>query len=205
MKLTIQDFLTRRKESRPSYVFDLRGVEEFEAQHLMGAHNLPFEYLEANLHRLPFSGDLLFYDGGEGQGARAAEILTENGFSDFFYLDESYESLKSTLAAHPELDLRLACSGQDTREVKMEVIQNLLDYEINPMVAAHGGTFSLVNVEGNKVFVELGGGCQGCGMVDVTLRQGVETRMREVFPDMEALVDITEHAQGQAPFVAAGQ
>jgi len=204
MKLAIEEFLKRRKESRPSYVFDLRGAEEFESQHLMGAHNLPFEFLEANLHRLPFSGDLLFYDGGEGVAGRVAELLHENGFSDYFYLEEGYEALKKTLATNKDLDLQLACTGKDTQEVKMQVIQNLLDYEINPMVAAHGGTFTLVNVEGNKVLVKLGGGCQGCGMVDVTLRQGVETRMREVFPDMEALIDITEHSQGQAPFMAAG-
>ena len=205
MKQTVEEFLKRRKESRPSYVFDLRGVEEYESGHIMGSHNLPLEFLEANLHRLPFTGDLLLYDGGEGQGARAAEILTENGFSDFYHVEEGFEALKKTLAARPDLDLRMACSGSDTQEVKREVIQNLLDYEINPMVASHGGTFTLVNVEGNKVIVELGGGCQGCGMVDVTLRQGVETRMREVFPDMEALVDITQHSEGTAPFVAPGQ
>jgi Fe/S biogenesis protein NfuA len=82
----------------------------------------------------------------------------------------------------------------------MEAIQNLLEFEINPMVAAHGGHFSLIDVDGNKVYVELGGGCQGCGMVDVTLRQGVEKRMREVFPDLEDLIDTTDHQDGENPY-----
>ena len=73
------------------------------------------------------------------------------------------------------------------------------------MVAAHGGVFTLVDIKENDVHVELGGGCQGCGMVDVTLRQGVETRMREVFPDLGALIDNTEHASGDNPYFQPGK
>ena len=68
MKLPIEEFLKRRKDSKPAYVFDLREMEEYEKDHLAGAYNLPFEHLESNLARLPFSGDMLFYDGGEGVG-----------------------------------------------------------------------------------------------------------------------------------------
>jgi len=204
-KISIEDFLKRRKESRPAYVFDLRGMEEYEADHLVGAHNLPLEYLEPNLHRLPFSGDLLFYDGGEGAAKQAADILFDNGFTDYYVVEEGYEGLKQGLADNPELDVKLKCSAEDPREVQMEVIQNLLDFEINPMVAAHGGQFALKDVSDNKVYVELGGGCQGCGMVDVTLRQGVEQRMREVFPDMIELIDITDHDLGDNPYYQAGK
>ena len=199
MKLSIEKFLIKRKENRPSYVFDLRTTEEFGEAHLMGAHNLPFEYLDSNLHRLPFSGDLLIYDGGEGVAKQAGEMLNENGFGDFFYVEEGYKTLQETLA-NSEYDIRLSCTSDDPREVKMEVIQNLLDFEINPMVAAHGGVFTLVDIKDNDVTVELGGGCQGCAQVDVTLRQGVETRMREVFPDLGALIDNTEHEGGDNPY-----
>ncbi len=199
MKLSIEEFLIKRKETRPSYVFDLRPMEEFGEAHLMGAHNLPFEHLESNLHRLPFAGDLLLYDGGEGVAKQAGDILNENGFGDFFYVEEGYATLQETLA-NSDYDIRLFCTTDDPKDVKMEVIQNLLDFEINPMVAAHGGVFTLVDIKNNDVTVELGGGCQGCGMVDVTLRQGVETRMREVFPDLGALIDNTEHASGDNPY-----
>ena len=204
MKVSLEEFLQKRKESRPSYVFDLRSMEDYEAHHLTGAHNLPMEFMESNLHRLPFSGDLLFYDGGEGQAKQAAEVLYDNGFSDYFYVEEGLEALEKALVDSP-YEIKLGCKGDDSKDVKMEALQNLLDFEINPMVASHGGHFSLIDVDGNKVYVELGGGCQGCGMVDVTLRQGVEQRMREVFPDLEALIDTTDHAGGENPYYQPGK
>ena len=199
MQVSIEEFLKKRKESRPSYVFDLRSTDEFGQHHLTGAHNLPLEFLESNLHRLPFTGELLLYDGGSGGAKQASAELFANGFSDYFYVEEGLEALEKALASS-DFDIKLACRGDDPKEVKMETIQNLLDLEINPMVASHGGHFSLIDVDGNKVFVELGGGCQGCGMVDVTLRQGVEKRMKEVFPDLEALIDTTDHAEGNNPY-----
>lgn len=204
MKVSVEEFLKKRKESKPSYVFDVRGMDEYGDDHLMGAHSLPFEFMESNLHRLPFSGDLLFYDGGEGIAKQASDILYENGFSDYFYVDEGLETLKESLQTS-EYDVKLTCTSEDPKEVKMEAIQNLLDFEINPMVAAHGGHFSLIDIADNNIYVELGGGCQGCGMVDVTLRQGVEKRMREVFPDMAALIDQTDHAGGDNPYFQPGK
>ena len=62
-----------------------------------------------------------------------------------------------------------------------------------------------MDVADNNVYVELGGGCQGCGMVDVTLRQGVEQRMREVFPDMLELIDNTDHGSGDDPYYQPGK
>lgn len=203
-KISMADFLKKRKESRPSYVFDLRPVDEYEIEHLTGAHNLPFEFMESNLHRLPFTGELLLYDGGEGLTGQASDILHENGFSDFYYVEEGLDALNKELEGS-EYEIRLSCVGTDSQEVKMEAIQNLLEFEINPMVASHGGFFTLLGVEGNDVTVELGGGCQGCGMVDVTLREGVEKRMREVFPDMGTLIDNTDHAEGDDPYYQGGK
>ena len=204
MKLPIEEFLKRRKESKPAYVFDLRDMEEYEKGHLTGAYNLPFEHLESNMPRLPYSGDMLFYDGGEGVAAQTEAMLDENGFSDYFYVDEGFEKVNESLKDSP-YDIKLSTSKDDPKEVQMEVIQNLLDIEINPKVAAHGGFFTLKDVADNNVYVELGGGCQGCGMVDVTLRQGVEQRMREVFPDMVDLIDNTDHAGGDNPYYQAGK
>lgn len=204
VKLTVEKFLLKRLNSRPSYVFDLRSMEDFETEHIAGAHSLPFEMLEPNLHKMPFTGEMLFHDGGEGIAKKAAEIIEENGFSDFYYMEEGYTALKEGLK-NPAYQLKMSCTKDDSKEVKMEVIQNLLDFEINPKVASHGGVFSLVDIEDNRVFVELGGGCQGCGMVDQTLRQGVEQRMKEVYPDMEELVDTTDHAGGDDPFFHPGK
>lgn len=81
-------------------------------------------------------------------------------------------------------------------------VQFLLDSELNPAVAAHGGQIGLVGVRDNKVYLSFGGGCHGCGMVDVTLKQGVEARIREVIPEIEEVVDTTDHSTGENPFYA---
>ena len=86
------------------------------------------------------------------------------------------------------------------REEQLQIVQKLFDEEVNPAVASHGGSFTLMDIQENKVYVQLGGGCQGCGMANVTLRQGVEARLREVLPEMEALVDTTDHAGGTNPY-----
>ena len=86
------------------------------------------------------------------------------------------------------------------REEQIRIVQELFDKEVNPAVAAHGGHFNLLDVQDNNVYVELGGGCQGCGMANVTLRQGVEARLREVLPEMAALIDSTDHAAGTNPY-----
>lgn len=84
-----------------------------------------------------------------------------------------------------------------------EKVQMLLDTELNPAVAAHGGIIHLVGVRENKVYLGFGGGCHGCGMVDVTLKQGVEARIREVIPEIEEIIDSTDHSQGTNPYYAA--
>ncbi|HJU87442.1 MAG TPA: iron-sulfur cluster assembly accessory protein [Gemmatimonadota bacterium] len=81
-----------------------------------------------------------------------------------------------------------------------ERIRRLLDSEINPAVAAHGGRVELAGVEGGVVYLSFGGGCHGCGLVDVTLKQGIETRLKELLPEIEHVVDTTDHAAGTNPF-----
>lgn len=81
-----------------------------------------------------------------------------------------------------------------------ERVQRLIDTELNPAVAAHGGRMELIGVKDSKAYLSFGGGCHGCGMVDVTLKQGVEVRIREVVPEIEAVVDTTDHSVGENPF-----
>ncbi len=95
--------------------------------------------------------------------------------------------------------------AQRPREEQLRIVQELFDNEVNPAVAAHGGHFTLLDVKDNTVYVELGGGCQGCGMANVTLRQGVEERLKQVLPEMVALVDNTDHASGSSPYYQSGK
>lgn len=81
-------------------------------------------------------------------------------------------------------------------------IQKVLDEIINPSVATHGGMVTLLDVKGPNVYVQFGGGCHGCGLVDATLKQGVEATLREeVSPDL-VLIDTTDHAGGTNPYYA---
>ena len=81
-----------------------------------------------------------------------------------------------------------------------EKVQTILDQQINPAIASHGGVAKLVNVEGNDIYLQLGGGCQGCGMAQVTLSQGIEASLREAIPEIGNIIDATDHASGDNPY-----
>ena len=81
-------------------------------------------------------------------------------------------------------------------------IRDLLDREINPAVAAHGGFIELIDVKRNNVYLRLGGGCQGCGAADVTLKQGIEKAIRGLAPLVGEILDTTDHAAGRNPYYA---
>ena len=81
-----------------------------------------------------------------------------------------------------------------------ERVQRILDEQINPGIAAHGGRVTLIDVQGDRVVVEFGGGCQGCGMADVTLREGVTATLRQALPEISAVVDATDHEAGESPY-----
>jgi Fe/S biogenesis protein NfuA len=83
-----------------------------------------------------------------------------------------------------------------------ERVQYLLDTEINPMLASHKGRVSLERVdEHGAVYLRFGGGCHGCGMVDVTLKNGIEKTLRERIPEVTAVRDATDHETGTAPYI----
>ena len=84
-------------------------------------------------------------------------------------------------------------------EIRQKV-QEVLNTEVNPAVASHGGVIELIDVKNNTVYIRMGGGCQGCGMASVTLRQGVETMLREKVPSLGEILDTTDHAAGRNPY-----
>lgn len=81
-----------------------------------------------------------------------------------------------------------------------ERVALVLEKAVNPAIAMHGGRADLVAVEDGTVFVKLSGGCQGCGMATVTLSQGIEVSLKEAVPEVERVVDVTDHAQGSNPY-----
>lgn len=84
-------------------------------------------------------------------------------------------------------------------------IQDLLDSMINPAVASHGGYVQLIDVKDTIVYLQMGGGCQGCGMADVTLKAGIERVIKEEAPEVTEVLDTTDHAAGQNPYYSAGK
>jgi Fe/S biogenesis protein NfuA len=80
-------------------------------------------------------------------------------------------------------------------------VRSVLETQVNPAIAAHGGMISLVDVEDTDVYVEMSGGCQGCALSRMTLRQGVERMLREAVPELTAVHDVTDHASGDNPYL----
>lgn len=118
----------------------------------------------------------------EDTAQRLGQIIRSHLEAGKAVMDEAY------LAAMP--------SEEQVREGLQEVIDN----EINPGIAAHSGTITLTAVKGNTAYIKMGGGCQGCAASSITLRQGVETSFRNAVPQLGALLDETDHTAGNNPF-----
>lgn len=81
-----------------------------------------------------------------------------------------------------------------------ESIENLLEREVNPSIAAHGGVITIVDLSDGVLSIAMGGGCQGCASSTATLRDGFETMARRVAPELVRIVDTTNHSAGATPF-----
>jgi len=79
-------------------------------------------------------------------------------------------------------------------------VQQVLSDQVNPAIAAHGGGAELVSVDGTIAYLRLFGGCQGCGLAQVTLKQGIERIILESIPELTQVVDVTDHASGDDPY-----
>ena len=95
------------------------------------------------------------------------------------------------LASIPEVDLSDPFAAR---------VVSVLEEQVNPSIASHGGRADLVAVEDLSVYLRLSGGCQGCGMAKATLSQGIEVILREAIPEIANMVDVTDHADGTNPY-----
>ncbi|HZU79330.1 MAG TPA: NifU family protein [Acidimicrobiales bacterium] len=86
-----------------------------------------------------------------------------------------------------------------TSELAQRII-SVLESDVNPSIAAHGGRADLVAVEEGTAYLRLSGGCQGCGLARVTLSQGIEVALRDAVPELVGVVDVTDHASGSNPY-----
>ena len=96
-------------------------------------------------------------------------------------------------------------AGAVDDDVLYERVARLFEDQVNPMVARHGGRVELIDVQDAVVMLRMGGGCQGCGMADVTLRQGIEGMLSQHIPEVRGIVDITDHTSGANPYFQASK
>lgn len=101
-------------------------------------------------------------------------------------------------AVNPELREQLP--SEDVLRLR---VQDVIEQEVMPAVRSHGGVIRLLDVKGNTVFLQMGGGCQGCSSAESTLKQGVEIAIRRAVPEVGDILDTTDHAAGRNPYYAA--
>lgn len=123
---------------------------------------------------------------GQLEGATVDFVSRVNG--------SGFEIIPATVSAPANTGGQASKSGLGAK------VQHLLDEQVNPAIASHGGQINLVEVQGTEVFMEMTGGCQGCAMSRMTLRQGVERMIRQHLPEVTAIHDVTDHASGDNPY-----
>jgi len=123
------------------------------------------------------------------------------GLSDWEALAKEVGStLRKSLEAGTDLIAQEIIDKIPGEEVVRDEIQKVIDTEVNPGVAGHGGRITLTAVTGNTVTIEMGGGCQGCSAADLTLKQGIHSAFRKAVPSVGAIYDETDHAAGLNPY-----
>ena len=133
------------------------------------------------------------------------DVVVDYGEFQVFVDSESAENLKGATIDYVE-DLNSSGFKIDNPNAptwdnpKAQAIQQLIDERINPAVAAHGGHIDLLDVTDDSIYIHMGGGCQGCGMANVTLKHGIEGMIQEHFPEIKNIVDSTDHASGTNPY-----
>jgi Fe/S biogenesis protein NfuA len=119
------------------------------------------------------------------------EWVEENGTAGFRVADPNARRAAAVAAAG---------SGAAPDGPLAERVQAILEQEINPRIAAHGGAVELVDVDDTTLYLRMTGGCQGCAASAATLRMGVERMVREAVPEIVEIVDVTDHSAGENPY-----
>lgn len=146
----------------------------------------------AGVTRVEFNGRLVF--------------VTQDGSADWMQLAKSVgASIRSYLQSGATV-VKVGYEPKLPPEEALRLkVQDVVDSEINPQIAMHGGFIQILDVQERNIYIQMGGGCQGCGMADVTLKQGVERMIREHVPEVEAVLDTTDHASGMNPYYTPGK
>jgi Fe-S cluster biogenesis protein NfuA len=83
----------------------------------------------------------------------------------------------------------------------MKKLEILFDEQVRPALAAHGGNVEIIDLDNDKLFVRLSGGCQGCSSSKATLKDGIQTLVKQNFPMITEVIDLTDHVSGENPYM----
>ena len=123
-------------------------------------------------------------------------------------LVEHFETANRTSEGHfeenPDPQPVLSSAPDENKDLTDEAkaVIEFLDSEVNPQVATHGGRIAFIKLDDGDLHVKMEGGCQGCGMAKVTLREGVETSLKENFDFIKSVTDVTDHDEGISPYIS---
>jgi Fe-S cluster biogenesis protein NfuA len=121
-------------------------------------------------------------------------------------MEAATEAIESWFAAGLAPELPTIAEGDAAGEALLrEKVERVIAEVVNPGVAAHSGEVRLVEVRGSRVFVTLGGGCQGCSASAITVRHGLTSAIRKAAPEVTEIVDVTDHAAGQRPWYSSDE
>jgi Fe/S biogenesis protein NfuA len=121
-------------------------------------------------------------------------------------LDFSDEGEGGLVIVNPNTPPRRTPSPSPLGDLSGDLAQRVLavlEEQVNPAIASHGGRADLVRMDGEVAVLSLSGGCQGCGMAKATLSQGIEVALKEAIPELTGVADVTDHDQGANPYYAA--
>jgi len=145
--------------------------------------------------------DIRFY-----MESRNAKFLEDIEIDFVENLEKSGFKIENPKVIKPEIEspksTEMSEGSADLSDPVAQAVQEVLENEINPSLASHGGHITLIGVKKQVAYVRLGGGCQGCGQASVTLQQGVIVAIKKAVPEIQDVMDVTNHAVGSNPYYA---
>ena len=117
-----------------------------------------------------------------------------------YALMTAYAAVSSTPSMPAQKRPEPPAGDADGDDAMYDLVERIFEDQINPIVAQHGGAIDLIDVQDATVVVRMSGGCQGCGMANVTLRQGIEASLRRAIPNLAGVRDVTDHTTGDNPY-----
>lgn len=137
---------------------------------------------------------------------REGDLVLEHEELVFFVDGASVDALVGTTLDYVDTGFSAGFKFDNPNRPKLledpiaERVHRVIQDQINPGVASHGGHVQLLDVKDGTVFVRLGGGCQGCGQADSTVKDGIQRAIRDAVPEIHSVLDVTDHAAGTNPY-----